>query len=164
MDFTASVEYLAAIVVIVTAGALLGVGLRRRSDNQSLHLERAKTYVGLIGSIDELRNAPVDQKRRFASAYHRALLYGSDAVVQALSQFVWSVGAPEAEYDPVAELEARDAVILAMRQDTQGVLGAKTALGASDLLSVEVDESATSTTKPTNATTEPDPDWSKKAA
>jgi len=166
MDFTASIEYLAAIIVIVAAGALLGSGLRRRADNQVVQSERTKAYASLIGSIDELRGASLEQKRRFAGAYRRTLLYGSDAVVRSLSQFVWTVGAPEADYDPLAALEARDEVILAMRRDTQALLGAKTALDADDLLSVEVDESPATGAKiaPADGVSEADRDWSKNAA
>ncbi len=155
MDFTANIEYLGAIVVLVVAGALLGAALRRRTANHALEVERGKAYADLLASIDELRGARLKQKRHFASAYQQVLLYGSDRVVRALGRFVWAVAAPESEHDPIGVMQRRDAVILAMRRDTQSLLGKHTRLDGADLLSVGVNESNVHTSEGSSDTPPP---------
>lgn len=140
MDFSEATKFVASIVILIIAGGLLGAALARRGKAvppQLLH-ERLKTYADLLATIDGLRDAEASHKRRFIRTYQRALVYAPDSVVRALDRFVQQAAAEE--HDPAAQMEARDAAVLAIRRDAIKVGGSSTGIKAAELLSIEVDD------------------------
>ncbi|HEX7259697.1 MAG TPA: hypothetical protein VF272_02085 [Candidatus Saccharimonadia bacterium] len=140
MDLPQAIQYISAIIVIVGAGILLGLSLRRRQPLQSAHSqhERLQTYAELIGAMDGLRTANEDHKGDFISAYYRALVYAPDSVVEALNAFLQTVTISEKQYDSVKQTAARDAAALEMRRDAQHQLDSSTRLQPGNLYSIEV--------------------------
>jgi hypothetical protein len=161
MDLTSAVEYLAAIIVIVAAGAVLGATLRRRPQNPQLRRERVNVYSEVIGLMDGLRMATAAHKRHFVDAYYQALLYAPDSVLSSLNKFVQAVTQPDEKYDSSAAMEARDAAVRAMRVDTQAQFQLGTTLPMAELFSIEVSDSlhwqATSTPDEENLTSTEEP-------
>ena len=139
MDFNDAMEFIAAIIVLIVAGALLGaaIGRRRKQLPEIILRERLKAYADLLTTIDNIRDAEIIHKRRFILAYQRAVLYAPDNVMQSLDKLVQSAAADE--YDPAATMEARDAAVLAIRQDALTSAGRHTGIKPSELLSIEID-------------------------
>ncbi len=152
MDLPQSIQYAAAIIVIVGAGVLLGFSLRRRQPLQAAHSqhERLQTYADLINSMDGLRTADERHKAEFVAAYYRALVYAPDSVVTSLNAFLQTVTASEGQYESSKQTAARDAAVLQMRRDAQKQLDNTTNLKQGNLYSIEVNsaESNTAIMKP----------------
>ncbi|HUC20647.1 MAG TPA: hypothetical protein VMR98_04095 [Candidatus Polarisedimenticolaceae bacterium] len=140
MDLYQAIQYIAAIIVIVGAGVLLGISLRRRQPLQAAHSqhERLQTYAELINTMDGLRTANEHHKADFISAYYRALVYAPDKVVAALNAFLQTVTLPESQYDPSKQTAARDSAVLEMRRDAQRQLDTATSLKPGNLYSIEI--------------------------
>jgi hypothetical protein len=136
MSFSDSVIFVAAIVIIVSAGVLLGAGLRgrRRSGNPEVAAGKAALYAEIAQSIDGLGQAGNDLKRYFMQRYYQSLIYASDDVIKKLNVFL--------DTDPKSSSEvreqARDAALIAMRRDIQNELGQATSLRAEDLYKIEL--------------------------
>ena len=139
MDLQSAIEFIAATLIIVVAGVLLGMALARRSKEKAyIDHDRLEAYVDLVGAMDGLRQADEEHKQVFINAYYRALMFAPDSVVRSLNTFLQTVTASEGDYDPAAQASARDQVVLAMRQDTHGELDKKSKIKPVELYSIEV--------------------------
>ncbi len=140
MDLPQSVQYAAAIIIVVGAGIILGMAMRRRQPLQSAHSqhERLQTYAELITYMDGLRSADDAGKQHFIATYYRALVYAPDEVVKALNLYLQGITSADSSYDPAKLSARRDAAVLAMRRDAQGQLDSATKLKPADMYSIEV--------------------------
>lgn len=140
MELSEAIQYIGAIFVIVGAGVLLGMALKRRQPLQAAHSqhERLQTYADLISAMDGLRTADEHHKGDFIAAYYRALVYAPDKVIVAINEFLQTVTVSEREYDVHKQTSARDAAVLEMRRDAQQQLDSTTKLKPGNLYSIEI--------------------------
>jgi hypothetical protein len=140
MELSEAIQYIAAIIVVVGAGVVLGMVLKRRQPLQAAHSqhERLQTYADLISAMDGLRTADEHHKGDFIAAYYRALVYAPDNVVMAINSFLQTITAAERDYDIHKQTAARDAAVLEMRRDAQQQLDGSTKLKPGNLYSIEI--------------------------
>lgn len=142
MDFQSAVQYVAAILVIIVAGALLGMALRSRQEKRSpltygYYTQKATVYGELIHLMDALSSASPEHKAEFVRRYYQALLHAPDNVIIWLNRFLATITDNKTEEEV---MDARAQAILAMRQDLLRFLKEETHLSPADLNSIEVKE------------------------
>lgn len=143
MNFQEAVIFLSAVVVIVSAGVVLGAALKARS--MSGERERAnhqaklgELYAEIIGELDEVSSADERRKQWFIHRYYQALVMAPDNVLKALNQYLDAVAAMDQKQDATKLMELRGEVVQVMRKDIQKGIGRKTKVSPAQLYKIEV--------------------------
>jgi hypothetical protein len=120
VNFQDAVIFLAAVIVIVSAGVVLGAVLKGRGQRQldaDAHLQgrKAELYAEIIGALDSVSESDDRRKQWFIHRYYQGLVYAPDSVVRALNRYLDVAADASSNQETVMELRAR--VVKQMRDD-----------------------------------------------
>jgi hypothetical protein len=149
MDFQEALIFISAIIIVVSAGVVLGALLRGRTSNSAKPIfthDKANMYARVTEVIDKIPKTGAEQRHRLADLYYDSLIYAPDYVIKAFNHYI-RVAAKA--IDPYSEemLNAKDGLIIVMRQDIQESLGSKSKLTIHDILSIEIKDNPSAQTK-----------------
>lgn len=157
MDFQEAIIFVAAIIIVISAGVVLGAALRGRGHNPAKSMfthDKANMYARVTEVIDKIPKTGADQRHRLADLYYDALIYAPDYVIKAFNHYI-RVAAKA--IDPYSEemLNAKDGLVIAMRQDIHDYLGVKSKLSVHDVLSIEVKDTSINPLDSSSGTNKP---------
>lgn len=143
MNFQEAVIFISAVIVIVSAGIVLGAALRGRTIRQSekqgaAQLRKSELYSEIIGALDSIAIDNDQKKQWFIHRYYQALVIAPDEVVHAINRYLDGVTAIGADLSPDKMMELRGKAVMAMRNDLQNYFGNKTKLPLPELYKIEV--------------------------
>lgn len=138
MDLQSSVEFAAALIVVVGSGIVLGMVIRPKDKEAIEWIQARKTilYSEIVMSMDNLVQSSAEYKQYFIQRYYQALIYAPDSVVRALNAYM-EVAAKDSSGEDL--LAARDTAVFAMRRDVAARIGSPTKLRKSELQTIEVE-------------------------
>jgi hypothetical protein len=156
MNFQDAVIFLAGIIIIVSAGVVLGAalrgrGVRRAEQTAQLNARKAELYAEMIGALDNIAEANDQRKQWFIHRYYQALVYAPDSVVSALNRYLDAVTAIGAELSSEHLMELRGQAVRTMRVDVQSMYDAKMRLALPELYKIEVRSQSASGEQSTTA-------------